>query len=767
MHGRCARSLSILLSLLAPLVARVAAAETPSCLSLTACRNICETTRDPNDCFNIGLRYQKGLDGLPANEAMSAYFYRRACDRSVAAGCTNLGYFTYWGKAGLTTDKARGAELYRKGCNGGDHIGCNNLASAYAWGSGVPLDLEAAIRLFRKACAAGVQLACKNATDAEARRGTTPRPPAAEPPRVESPPGEGAIREKDSPPPQPTVRNMPHHAVESPAVAAEKHGRGCVAQQPAACFELGMMYLHSWGLPSKPAHAAALLGQACDAGHGEACARLAWLVADGRGVTKDVPRSIELLQRGCAAYSGRSCRSLGSLYRWGDSRQGGIPQRDGALGDRLIKQALGHYRRDCDAADARACTGYGNMVWYGEGIDRDAQQGRTVLQRACDGGDLEGCERLGSIYASGERGTTPDQPRGVGLYRRACDGGLAAGCARLALAYRRGAGVEKNLYRSRELLTRACPKDPAACWDLGKAWELGPDGARDDARAEAAYREGCDGGDSGCCGALKRMKVETSSAAQALKACDAGQARQCLLYADMLKTGRGTAQDAASALGFYLRACEGPIGEACVSLGLLLRNGATGVTADAAGATEAFKKAVPIFTKECNGKRPEACADLAELYCDGSMLAQDTGKVLQLLDRGCKRKHWGTCNRLGARLLRGGCGIPVSPAKAVATIGKACEAGDEMACEVLVNAYLEGYHVKKDQAQGLKWMGKACDKGLGRFCQRLGSAYEWGENGLTKDPIKALLLYKKACEKGVAYGCTKMKAVAEKLGKTP
>jgi hypothetical protein len=233
----------------------------------------------------------------------------------------------------------------------------------------------------------------------------------------------------------------------------------------------------------------------------------------------------------------------------------------------------------------------------------------------------------------------------------------------------------------------------------------------------------------------------------------------------MLKSGRGTVQDAASALGFYLRACEGAIGEACVSLGTMLRNGAAGVTADAAGATEAFKKAVPIFTKECNGKRPEGCADLAELYCDGTMLPKDKGKVLQLLDRGCKRKHWGTCNRLGARLLRGACGIPASPAKGVATIGRACDAGDDTACELLVNAHLQGYHTKKDPAQGLKWMAKACDKGLGRFCQRLGSAHEWGENGVQKDPIKALLLYKKACEKGVAFGCTKMKAVAEKLGK--
>ncbi|MBI5477353.1 MAG: SEL1-like repeat protein [Deltaproteobacteria bacterium] len=767
MHRPFPRWLPVLLSSLALLVARAAAADTPSCLSLTACRQVCEAARDPVDCFNIGLRYQKGLAGLPQNEAMSAFFYRRACDRNVAAGCTNYGFYMYWGRAGLTTDKARGAALYAKGCNGGDSVGCNNLASAYAWGQGVPADLDAAIRLFRKACDAGVQLACKNAKDTEIRRAAMPRPPEVAPRPAEPPPGEGVIREKDPTPPQPVVRAMPPRPVAGPAVAADHHGRGCVAGAPAACFELALMYLHSWGLPAKPAHAAALLGQACDAGHGEACARLAWMLADGKGVPRDVPRSIELLQRGCAARSGRACRSLGALYRWGDSRQGGIAQKDAALGDRLTAQALAHYRRDCDAAEPRACTGYGNMIWYGEGTARDPESGRAMLQRACDGGDLEGCERLGGIYSGGERGTALDRPRGVSLYRRACDGGLAVGCARLASAYRGGAGIEKNLYRARELLTRACPKDPYACWDLGKAWEVGPDGSRDDARAEGAYREGCEGGDAQCCGALKRMKIETSSAALALKACDAGAAPQCLAYADMLKNGRGTAQDASSALGFYLRACEGGIGSGCVGLGTLLRNGASGVTADAAGATEAFKKAVPIFTKECNGKKPESCAELAELYCDGTMLPKDSRKVVQLLERGCGRKHWGTCNRLGARLLRGGCGVHVSPAKAVATLGKACEAGDEMACEVLVYGYQEGYHLKKDQAQALKWIQKACDKGLGRFCQRLGYAHEWGDYGLTKDPSKALPFYKRACDQGVSYGCSKQKALTERLRTAP
>jgi uncharacterized protein len=753
------RYLPILSSLLVLLVVRPAAAATPSCLSLTTCRQVCESSRDPIDCFNVGLRYQRGEGGLPQNETMSAFFYRRACERKVAAGCTNYGYYTYWGKAGLKLDKARGAELYRQGCNGGDSVGCNNLASAYAFGQGVPLDVNTAIRLFRKACAAGVQLACKNATETEARRGAGPSPPPVERPPVEKPPVE-AIREKDpGPPPQPTVRAMPTRTVDSPGVAAERYGRACVAQQPAACHELAFMYLHSWGLPANLAHAAALLGQACDSGHGEACARLAWLVADGRGVAKDVGRSIELLQRGCAAHSGRACRSLGALYRFGDSRQGGIAQRDTALGDRLITQALELYRRECDGADARACTGYGNMIWYGEGTARDAESARAILQRACDGGDLEGCARLGEVYSGGERGTPLDRPRGVGLYRRACDGGLAVACARLASAYRTGAGVERNAYRARDMLQRACPKDPYACWDLGRTWEMGPDGSRDEARAEAAYRDGCDGGDAQCCGALKRMRIETSSAAQALKSCDAGQAAQCLLYAEMLRNGRGTGQDAASALGFYLRACEGRIGAGCVSLGLLLRNGASGVTADAAGATEAFKKAVPVYTAECNGKKPESCADLAELYCDGTMLAKDQRKVMQLLERGCNKKHWGTCNRLGARLLRGGCGIKVSPTKAVTTMGKSCEAGNEPACDALVYGYLEGYQLKKDPPQALKWMLKACAKGMGRFCQRLGQACESGEHGLPKDEAKASAFYQKACDAGVSYSCTRHKAL--------
>jgi TPR repeat protein len=773
---RLSWGLLVALALAATAPARVAAAQTPLCRRFADCSRLCGRSIDGKACFQIGLRYQKGLGGLPTNEATAAIFYRRACERGVAAGCTNIGYYTYWGKAGLAIDKVRGAAYYRKGCNGGDNIGCNNLASAYAWGSGVPLDFDLAIRLFRRACAAGVTLACKNATDTERRRAAAPRRGGTAPPaggggiqeKRPLPRGDGAIHEKPSGPGLGARRPMPYRALESPTTAAARYRRQCSPDQPVACFELGFLQINSWALPWQPKEGVRLLTQACDGGLGDACSALGELAAGERRAspTQSVTRAAEFLRRGCAAQSGRACLLLGSLYRMSDSflARAGM-KSDVALGNRLIAQGRGLLERECDDAVPRACTWLGRAVAESDFGGRDAAAGRALMQRGCDGGDLDGCEHLGRYYYSGLRGTATDRSRGVTLFRRACDGGLARGCARLADAYRWGRGVPVDLGRARTLLGRACPKDSASCWELGRAWERAPDGVRDNAKAEAAYRDGCDAGDSSCCGALKRLKVETGSASKALKECDQGRADGCLAYAEMLKSGRGVAQDGASAVSFFLRACEGGIGAGCVGLGLLLRDGATGLTSDAAGAREAFQKAVPIFSRECPKRRPDACADLADLYCDGTMLPRDPKKVLALLERGCSHRHWASCNKLGGRLLRGGCGVVVKPEKAVRVIGKACDAGDDAACDALVHGYLEGYYLKKDPAQGLRWMERACDRGMGRYCQRLGSAHEWGDYGRTKDLPKALRYYQRACAKGVTAACTRHKTLADRLAK--
>jgi hypothetical protein len=54
----------------------------------------------------------------------------------------------------------------------------------------------------------------------------------------------------------------------------------------------------------------------------------------------------------------------------------------------------------------------------------------TLYQKACDGGDAQGCFNLGVMYENG-RGVTKDQAKAAQLYQKACDGGDAQGCENL------------------------------------------------------------------------------------------------------------------------------------------------------------------------------------------------------------------------------------------------------------------------------------------------------------------------------------------------
>jgi TolA-binding protein len=55
------------------------------------------------------------------------------------------------------------------------------------------------------------------------------------------------------------------------------------------------------------------------------------------------------------------------------------------------------------------------------------EEARPLLQKACDGGEMDGCFKLGHIYNSGA-GVPRDFALGCSLWRKACDGGFSAGC---------------------------------------------------------------------------------------------------------------------------------------------------------------------------------------------------------------------------------------------------------------------------------------------------------------------------------------------------
>jgi TPR repeat protein len=67
----------------------------------------------------------------------------------------------------------------------------------------------------------------------------------------------------------------------------------------------------------------------------------------------------------------------------------------------------------------------------GTGVGADASKAASFLDRACRGGDAEGCNDLGVAYEKGT-GVTPDRRRAAELFRKACQLGFQQACVRKA-----------------------------------------------------------------------------------------------------------------------------------------------------------------------------------------------------------------------------------------------------------------------------------------------------------------------------------------------
>jgi TPR repeat protein len=111
-------------------------------------------------CFNLGAMYGTG-DGIPRDPGKSAALFRQACDGGAETACFNLGLLYFGGDGVLPRDVGKAGELFRRACDGGYAAGCFNLGTLYASGDGgLPRDDRQAAKLFQRACDGGEDLGC-------------------------------------------------------------------------------------------------------------------------------------------------------------------------------------------------------------------------------------------------------------------------------------------------------------------------------------------------------------------------------------------------------------------------------------------------------------------------------------------------------------------------------------------------------------------------------------------------------------------------------
>jgi TonB family protein len=309
----------------------------------------------------------------------------------------------------------------------------------------------------------------------------------------------------------------------------------------------------------------------------------------------------------------------------------------------------------------------------------------TLLQQACNDGDVRGCTDLGWMLENGNR-IPKDEARAMALYARACDGGSGSGCDYLANMYRDGRGTAKDNARATTLYQRACEGGSSeGCNNLGVAYASGTSVPKDEAKAVALYA----------------------------RACDGGYAAGCANAGRFLQEGRGGAKDLVRARAAYQKACDGRHARACMDLGLMAVNGEGG-DKDAA-------RGVEVLQRSCDSGMGEGCLHLGRIYRDGRGVPKDEQRSVSLLQRACDAGRALGCFDLGAAISNGQ-GAPKNDALGLAAYRRACEGGLGDGCLVVGERYGRGSGVPRDDAEAARWYKKGCDVGFGDACAALKKA---------------------------------------------
>ena len=192
-------------------------------------------------------------------------------------------------------------------------------------------------------------------------------------------------------------------------------------------------------------------------------------------------------------------------------------------------------QKACDGGAMDGCNSLGVLFENGQGVSEDFAQARILHQKACDGGEMDGCADLGGLYLLG-LGGPKDELQARELFQKACDGKGMMGCAGLGAFYESGRGVPKDYSQARTLFQKACDGgEVEGCEGLGNLYFRGEGVPRDYAQSRTLFQKACDGGEMEACDKLGGIYYQglgvkrdyAKARMLAKKACDGGEQSGC------------------------------------------------------------------------------------------------------------------------------------------------------------------------------------------------------------------------------------------------
>jgi TPR repeat protein len=305
------------------------------------------------------------------------------------------------------------------------------------------------------------------------------------------------------------------------------------------------------------------------------------------------------------------------------------------------------------------------------------------LQRAASAGDALAMHFLGYAYKTGKGGLQKDDARSYELSKQSCERGSQRGCLGLAYNLIQGRGVAKDLDRGLDLFAQTCDGGiPLACDRLAAIHVQGAGGApKDRALAQRYYLKGCDGG--------------------------VGDSCRWAAYGYL--KGQGAGVDRLEARRLYLRGCTLDSEWSCFN-------------------------AAREIERDSDRNDPKAFEVIATNY-----------------ERGCELGNGASCYNRGIIENEGKFGRATSTRAAVPWMEEACKLGFNDACYNLGSWLIDGRAGRKDGKRAIALLGPLClrDKNPDiQACNNAGTAAYRGSGMAAPDYESARQFYTRACYEG-------------------
>lgn len=222
---------------------------------------------------------------------------------------------------------------------------------------------------------------------------------------------------------------------------------------------------------------------------------------------------------------------------------------------------------------------------------------------------------------------------GLEVSKKKCENGDSLSCL---LHYSLKFQIEKpNI----DKLEKECKKENMdSCFELGLAYFAGS-GVKKDTKKMNEYLNMC---------------------------CQKDDLMACDLIADAYEMEKNYSK----AVEHYEANCNKGYVNSCFSLG--------GLYSDGDKIPQDYKKANEYFSKACDGGDARGCFNLGVAYRDGTGVKEDTHKALKYFDIACDGKLVQGCITVGGFYY-----IEKNYIKALDSIKKACDLGDQKSCQIL------------------------------------------------------------------------------------